>query len=77
VRSVFVPRKFQAKMVAKVGGDLWGYLTGGREQADYYLGVDGTPARPSRSCTAGCGLDSALLGWIGWRSGGWRPAATP
>jgi conjugative relaxase-like TrwC/TraI family protein len=42
---VFVPRKFQAKMVAKVGGDLWGYLAGGREQADYYLGVDGTPCQ--------------------------------
>ncbi|MFL6187756.1 MAG: MobF family relaxase [Actinomycetes bacterium] len=40
---MFVPRKFQAKMVAKVGGDLWGYLAGGREHADYYLGVDGTP----------------------------------
>jgi hypothetical protein len=45
VWSVFVPRKFQAKMVAKVGGDLWGYLAGGREQADYYLGVDGTPCQ--------------------------------
>ena len=32
-------------MVAKVGGDLWGYLAGGREQADYYLGVDGTPCQ--------------------------------
>jgi conjugative relaxase-like TrwC/TraI family protein len=42
---VFVPRKFQAKMVAKVGGDLWGYLAGGREHADYYLGVDGTPCQ--------------------------------
>jgi hypothetical protein len=42
-RSVFVPRKFQARAVAKVGGDLWGYLAGGREQADYYLGADGTP----------------------------------
>jgi conjugative relaxase-like TrwC/TraI family protein len=40
---VFTPRKFQAKMVAKVGGDLWGYLVGGGEQTDYYLGVDGTP----------------------------------
>ena len=45
MRSVFVPRKFQAKMVAKVGGDLWGYLAGGREHADYYLGVDGTPCQ--------------------------------
>ena len=41
---VFVPRKFQAKPVAGVAGDLWGYLVGGREQADYYLGADGTPA---------------------------------
>jgi hypothetical protein len=40
---VFVPRKFQAKTVAGVAGDLWGYLVGGREQADYYLGADGTP----------------------------------
>jgi conjugative relaxase-like TrwC/TraI family protein len=40
---VFVPRKFQAKPVAGVAGDLWGYLVGGREQADYYLGVGGTP----------------------------------
>jgi hypothetical protein len=40
---VFVPRKFQAKQIARVGGDLWGYLRGGREQADYYLGPDGTP----------------------------------
>jgi hypothetical protein len=45
VRWVFVPRKFQAKTVAKVGGDLWGYLQGGREQADYYLGVDGRPCQ--------------------------------
>ena len=40
---VFVPRKFQAKQIARVGGDLWGYLAGGREQADYYLGTDGIP----------------------------------
>jgi hypothetical protein len=41
---VFTPRKFQAKQIAKMGGgDLWGYLVGGREQADYYLGPDGTP----------------------------------
>src|SRR6266540_2519818 len=40
---MFTPRKFQAKQIAKVGGDLWGYLVGGREQADYYLGADGTP----------------------------------
>jgi hypothetical protein len=42
--AVFVPRKFQAAAVARVGGDLWGYLAGGREQADYYLGADGTPS---------------------------------
>jgi conjugative relaxase-like TrwC/TraI family protein len=41
---VFVPRKFQAKQIARVGGDLWGYLAGGREQADYYLGTDGIPS---------------------------------
>jgi conjugative relaxase-like TrwC/TraI family protein len=40
---VFVPRKFQATLVATIGGDLWGYLAGGREQADYYLGPAGTP----------------------------------
>jgi conjugative relaxase-like TrwC/TraI family protein len=40
---VFVPRKFQAKQINLVGGDLWGYLQGGREQADYYLHPDGTP----------------------------------
>jgi conjugative relaxase-like TrwC/TraI family protein len=40
---MFVPRKFQARTVARFGGDLWGYLVGGREQADYYLGADGTP----------------------------------
>jgi conjugative relaxase-like TrwC/TraI family protein len=42
---MFVPRKFHAKQVAMLGGDLWGYLEGGREQADYYLGADGTPAQ--------------------------------
>lgn len=40
---MFVPRKFQAATVARIGGDLRGYLRGGREQADYYLGADGTP----------------------------------
>ena len=40
---VFAPRKFQAKSLTGVGGDLWGYLQGGREQVDYYLGADGTP----------------------------------
>jgi conjugative relaxase-like TrwC/TraI family protein len=44
VWRVFVPRKFQAKSVARVGGDLWGYLAGGREQADYYLGAGGEPS---------------------------------
>jgi hypothetical protein len=43
VVRVFVPRKFHATAVARIGGDLWGYLCGGREQADYYLGADGTP----------------------------------
>jgi conjugative relaxase-like TrwC/TraI family protein len=42
---VFSPRKFQAKLVTGVGGDLWGYLQGGREQADYYLAADGTPSQ--------------------------------
>jgi conjugative relaxase-like TrwC/TraI family protein len=41
---VFVPRKFQAKTVSMLGGDLWRYLAGGQEQADYYLGPDGTPS---------------------------------
>jgi conjugative relaxase-like TrwC/TraI family protein len=41
--AVFAPKKFQAKLVATIGGDLWAYLTGGREQADYYLRPDGTP----------------------------------
>src|SRR6266540_2107163 len=40
---VFTPRKFRAKLVATIGGDLWGYLAGGREHADYYLRPDGTP----------------------------------
>jgi conjugative relaxase-like TrwC/TraI family protein len=40
---VFVPRKFQAKQLARLGGDLWGYLRGGQEQADYYLAADGAP----------------------------------
>jgi hypothetical protein len=31
---VFVPRKFHAKDISGVGGDLWGYLQGGREQVD-------------------------------------------
>jgi len=41
---MFVPRKFQATAVARIGGDLSRYLQGGREQADYYLGADGTPS---------------------------------
>ncbi len=41
--GVFTPRKFHAKQIARIGGDLWGYLQGGREQADYYLDPDGTP----------------------------------
>ena len=40
---MFTPRKFQAKLVATIGGDLWHYLAGGREHADYYLRPDGTP----------------------------------
>ena len=56
---MFVPRKFQAKQIARVGGDLWGYLAGGREQADYYLGTDGIPSRPLRSCTGCYGHASA------------------
>lgn len=43
--GVFTPRKFQAKQLASIGGDLWGYLQGGQEQADYYLGADGTPTK--------------------------------
>jgi conjugative relaxase-like TrwC/TraI family protein len=39
---VFTPRKLNP--VALGGpGQLWGYLQGGTEQADYYLGRDGTP----------------------------------
>ena len=30
-------------LVAKVGGDLWGYLARGRQEAAYYLGSAGTP----------------------------------
>jgi conjugative relaxase-like TrwC/TraI family protein len=40
---MFTAKKFQAKQLASIGGDLWGYLRGGREQADYYLRADGTP----------------------------------
>jgi conjugative relaxase-like TrwC/TraI family protein len=41
---VFTPRKLDP--VALGGpGQLWGYLQGGREYADYYLGRDGTPTR--------------------------------
>jgi conjugative relaxase-like TrwC/TraI family protein len=39
---VFTPRKLDP--VALGGpGQLWGYLQGGQEYADYYLGRDGTP----------------------------------
>jgi len=39
---MFTPRKFDP--VALGGpGRLWGYLQGGRESADYYLGRDGIP----------------------------------
>jgi conjugative relaxase-like TrwC/TraI family protein len=38
------PEEVPAKQIARVGGDLWGYLAGGREQADYYLGTDGIPS---------------------------------
>ena len=41
---MFTPRKFRAKLVATIGGDLWRYLAGGREHADYYLNPDGTPS---------------------------------
>jgi conjugative relaxase-like TrwC/TraI family protein len=59
VVRVFVPRKFQATAVARIGGDLWGYLRGGREQADYYLGADGTPSA----------ADAELHGQLGARLG--------
>jgi len=39
---VFTPRKLDP--IALGGpGQLWGYLQGGQEHADYYLGRDGTP----------------------------------
>ncbi len=56
---MFVPRKFQAKLTTKVGGDLWRYLTGGREQADYYLRPDGTPGEAA----------AELHGWLWTRLG--------
>jgi conjugative relaxase-like TrwC/TraI family protein len=40
---VFSPRKFCAAAVATIGGDLFSYLDGGQQHADYYLGADGTP----------------------------------
>jgi hypothetical protein len=40
---VFSPRKFSAAAIATIGGDLFSYLDGSRDQADYYLGADGTP----------------------------------
>ncbi len=42
VVEVFTPRKLDP--VALGGpGRLWGYLQGGHQYADYYLGRDGTP----------------------------------
>jgi hypothetical protein len=40
---VFSPRKFGAAAIATIGGDLFNYLDGSKDQADYYLGTDGTP----------------------------------
>jgi len=40
---VFSPKKFSAAAIASIGGDLWGYLEGGQDHADYYLDADGTP----------------------------------
>jgi hypothetical protein len=40
---MFSPRKFSAAAIATIGGDLWRYLDGGTEQADYFLGKDSTP----------------------------------
>jgi len=56
---VFVPRKFQAKVIASIAGDLWRYLAGGREQADYYLKPDGTP------CEAAAELHGRLWARLG------------
>jgi conjugative relaxase-like TrwC/TraI family protein len=42
VVEVFTPRKFNPVAVGGLGR-LWGYLQGGHETADYYLGRDGTP----------------------------------
>ena len=52
---MFSPRKLGAAAIATIGGDLWSYLDGGQERADYYLGTDGTPTRassPSPATTA-------------------------
>jgi conjugative relaxase-like TrwC/TraI family protein len=59
VSWVFVPRKFQAKVISGLRGDLWEYLAGGREQADYYLGADGTP------CEAAAELHGRLWARLG------------
>jgi conjugative relaxase-like TrwC/TraI family protein len=40
---MFTPRKFDPVAVGGPGR-LWGYLQGGHERADYYLGRDGTPS---------------------------------
>jgi conjugative relaxase-like TrwC/TraI family protein len=40
---MFTPRKFDPVAVGGPGR-LWGYLQGGQEQADYYLGRDGIPS---------------------------------
>ncbi len=40
---MFSPRKLGAAAITIIGGDLWGYLDGGQQRADYYLGKDGTP----------------------------------
>jgi conjugative relaxase-like TrwC/TraI family protein len=39
---MFTPRKFDPVALGGLGR-LWGYLQGGHESADYYLGRDGTP----------------------------------
>src|SRR4029453_11445150 len=78
---VFVPRKFQAKPVAGVASDLWGYLVGGREQTDYYLGADGTPteatARLHGRLWARRGLARLGRGGFGRLAGGPPPPAGP
>src|SRR6266536_1088572 len=41
---MFTPRKFDPVALGGLGR-LWGYLQGGHEHADYYLGRDGTPTQ--------------------------------